>query len=344
MGDLLPEDLWDLNWEEYSDGFTEEALDAFVARISDVEPDLIATAIRDETLSIESGVDLVLRLTGVDGHVRSLERLQTTLAGVYDVSEDYDDFPVQLTELMLKILEVVELESRANPNSPELREICLVWLRDPDWTTRLPMGLTAVFSLVPGMGSIIDAAVDSFLSNWEWDIGVPLTLKEMNDWDLAEWDLPRVAPLAAVIALSMRLPSEGFERLLRLTVDGDLGEHSQEYSVAFWEYVCGYLVEDRDSDGFWSPSEEWLSGFFRHLPPRTRLPNINDELAHRALVFFWENLSSLDLETYHGESLVASHVAALLHSHPLTQQDLRVQAEQFLASRENDDDSEPLNN
>jgi hypothetical protein len=320
----LPADLNDIEWEDFKDGIPKTLLNQLKSRVGELSRSALADAIAEERISIEVGGELALQVAeSIQDQIHLIEFLQYTLVGVVGAHSDWDYVPKELTSLMLKILETVQQQSLENPAG--LQQAAQSWVTDFGMT-EFPVALTATFALVPSMGKDADRAIATFVSCWNPKQKSEIELEDPNDWDIFEWTLPDIAPLAAILSLTASEDSTLLRKFFRLTVDGAY----PEYSFAFWEYVCGYLVEDRDGEGFWSPSEAWLSGFFRHLPSPSALPGITPEAAYRALKFFWENLEALELTNAHGESTVAPHVAALLAVHPLADHDLRVHALEYL--------------
>ncbi len=322
----LPEDLNDIEWEYFEDGIPESLIQQLKNRTSELSSSALADAIAEERISIEVGGDLALQLAdSIEDCIQRIEFLQYTLVGIVGAHTDWDHVPHELTSVMLKILETVEQQSKENP--ADLQRAAQSWVTDIGMT-EFPMALTATFAMLPSISKDADRAIASFVSCWNSRQKSDIALKDENDWDILEWTLPDVAPLVAILSLTASEDSASLDKLLRFTVDGAY----PEYSLAFWEYVCGYLVEDRDGEGFWSPSEAWLSGFFRHLPSPSVLPGINQASSYRALKFFWDHLDDLELTNVHGESTVAPHVAALLAVHPLTQDHMREQVLEYLAA------------
>jgi hypothetical protein len=320
----LPADLNDIEWEDFENGIPKPLLKQLRSRVLELSSSILAAAIADERLSIEVGGDLALQLAdSIHDRIQRIEFLQYALSSIVLAHSDWDYVPQELTSLMLKILETVQQQSLENPAA--LQQAAQSWVTDFGMT-EFPIALTATFALVPSMGKDADRAISTFVSCWNSRQKSEIELEDPNDWDIFEWTLPDIAPLAAILSLTASEDSALLKKLFRLTVDGAY----PEYSFAFWEYVCGYLVEDRDGEGFWSPSEAWLSGFFRHLPSPSALPGITPEATYRALKFFWENLEALELTNAHGESTVAPHVGALLAVHPLADHDLRVHALEYL--------------
>jgi hypothetical protein len=319
----LPENLEDISWGDYSDGWPHSFVTELRSRIGEVTNELISDAIDEESVSLESGAELALELAdSIKSTVKKLEFLQYTLASIVDSHDDWDYIPSAMLEVMWKILEIVDLHTKMETEDTALQKAAGDWLADQNMTN-FPVALCATFALAPGMQTVADSAIESFLECWNWS-GKEFTLKENNNWDVFEWNLEEFAPLAAILSLTPTSNPSAVEKLFRITLEGAY----PSFSLAFWEYVTGYLAEDRES-WLWSPSEAWNRGFFSNLPAPSKLPSIRPESSYRALEFFFTNIDNHNLTDVHGEQTLAIRVVAMFASHPITPEAFREKAMAF---------------
>ena len=335
---MLPKNLSDLDtWEGFEDSHSSEDLEDLEARVHEIDPGHIKTLVNQETFSLEFGARLTAQIIqAVENPVLKLEFLQHMISTAHEWPDAHgDSFHVEFLELMyrsIKIAQSLEL------SAAELNKVLKGWLNDSTFL-EMPVVMTSVLALNTFEKAHSEAIVSSFLECW--DLGAKTdpkshvaVLKEENDWDLFEETLPDVAPLLAVLSLGPATTASSREKLLNLTTTSEYND----FSLAFWEYICAMLTTDRET-GYWDPSVIWRLGFFANGLPKNA-PEFDLARSYECLKFFWENRHSLDLENSYGESLIAPGVINLLAHHPLITPQLQDEALAYLASL----DWEPIDN
>ena len=325
----LPKHLGDLNWESFQGDLPQAVVEAIKLRIKELDDLNFADALEDGWIGSFEASELACELAdAVKDPIRRIEFLQELMYSLDAVSSKNDsafDYPIELENIMLKIFESVEGLQTAS-DSTSLQKALGRWVSNDDMMF-MPIAVTSTLALTPGTHKVSNKIVDAFLGCWEWSEGSAPSLLEDNKWLIWDHTLADYAPLTALLCITKDTHQAKVEKLLKLSVEST----NTDYSLAFWEYLCGYLADDRESGPFWSPSRLWNDAFFRHLPAPSKLPNVDQKAAYKALEFFWANLAQLEtLANVHGEQIVATHVAALLAAHPLTPKNTRAEAQAYV--------------
>ena len=325
----LPENLEDFDWKTFDFDQWNGVVEALKLRIEELEASLVSEFIR-EGLSYESigpydASELALEVADeIKDPIHKIEFLNEAF-WVLDTESSNPDYPYELESLMLKIVDTVE-GLKTDAEFVALHKALREWMSFDDMM-HMPIAVTSALALIPRTDKVSSEIMDAFLGCWDWDEESSPSLLEDNNWLILDDTLADYAPLTALLCITKGTHQAKVEKLLKLSVEST----NTEYSDAFWEYLCGYLADDRESGPFWSPSRLWNDAFFRHLPAPSKLPNVDQKAAYKALEFFWANLAQLEtLTNVHGEQIVATHVAALLAAHPLTPKNIRADAQAYV--------------
>lgn len=90
----LPEDLNDIEWEDFESGIPEPLLEQLKSRVLELSSSILADAIADERLSIEVGGDLALQLADfIHDPIKRIEFLQYALVSIVGAHSDWTMSP-----------------------------------------------------------------------------------------------------------------------------------------------------------------------------------------------------------------------------------------------------------
>ena len=295
-----------------------------MSRAREIKCSQLASLISEEIIPGPFAAELILGFIPLHSDVLlQLELLQIGMSTVHQWPDvNFDGFHVNFLNLMWATIELVDQKVRDSAHADGILEHLLN--SDSFWNE--PVVLTSIVALKKPSSENLDLLFSKFMSIWDFDTK---SLKEDNDLDLMDHDLPGVAPLLAVSVLSPNASPRDVHRILEITT----WVENSEFGLYFWEYVCA-LVSRGEGSSFWCPNTFWRDGFFENglFHHQTFL---DLRLEFDCLKFYLGNRSSLNFSA-NGEQVTERHVVELLSKHPEADEETVKEAKLILSTLDDD--------